>query len=390
MKACASDYDVLVVGAGFFGLTIAERLATQEHKKVLVIDKRDHIGGNCYSETDKETGIEIHKYGAHLFHTSIDEVWNYIHTFSDFTDYVHHVFTVHNNEVFQMPINLNTINQFFHSNYSSEEAKRVIEEQSKDFTGQPKNLYEQGIGLMGKPLFDAFIKNYTEKQWQTPVELLPSSIIKRIPVRFNNDNRYFNDKYEGLPKEGYNKMFENMVNAGGERIEVKLNCNYFDKTFQDEIKESGIFTVYTGPIDEFFNYKYGELRWRCLRFEKEVLEVDNYQDCSVMNYADLNPPYTRIIEFKHFHPERDYACYKKGSGRTVIVKEYSKAWKRGDEPFYPVRTEEDLKKLERYNQEINEIEDVVFGGRLGEYQYYDMDKTIDSALRLYKKIKTIV
>ena len=375
---------VLVVGAGLFGLTMAERIATQLNKRVLVIDKRSHIGGNAYSEFDKETGIECHKYGAHLFHTSNDEVWQYVNQFTNFTNYTHKVYTTHNGEVFPLPVNLGTINQFFHANYTPDEAQALIAKQAAEAPTEPKNLVEQGISLVGRPIFEAFMMNYTAKQWQTPAEELSPNIIKRLPVRYNYDNRYFNDKYEGLPTDGYEAWFKNMLAAGGKNIEVRLKTDYFENEDIKKLRKSGILTIFTGPIDRFYDYKYGELKWRSLELVKEVVDVDDFQGCPVMNYADLEPKYTRIHEFKHFHPERNSNCYAKNSGKTVIVKEYSKTWKRGDEPYYPVNTEEDRNKLAQYQKLAEQEKNVIFGGRLGEYAYYDMDKTIKSALDLFK------
>ena len=399
--------DVLVVGAGIFGLTIAERLATQKGKHVLVIDNRNHIGGNAYSEFDKETGIECHKYGAHLFHTSNEEVWRYVNQFTEFTNYVHRVYATHKREgadrpeVFPMPVNLGTINQFFHANYTPDEAKELIKKQAANNPAtlehrEPENLAEQGISLIGEPLFNAFIKNYTAKQWQTPAEELSPSIIKRLPVRYTYNNRYFRDKYEGLPKEGYEAWFKRMIEAGnsGEgSVTVKLNTDYFEDADIRKLRDEGIMTVYTGPIDKFYDYKFGELKWRSLDLKKEVLNVHDFQGCPVMNYNDLEPKYTRIHEFKHFHPERaadpeKWPGYADDYNKTVIVKEYSKTWHRGDEPYYPVNTAEDKAILAKYKElaEADKARGIYFGGRLGEYAYYDMDKTFASALKLAKEL----
>lgn len=374
--------DILIVGAGIFGLTIAERMANELGKKVLVIDKRDHIGGNCYSEFDKETGIECHKYGAHLFHTSDEEVWKYVNSFTKFTGYVHKVYTTHNEEVFPMPINLGTINQFYHKALSPGEAEDLISEEAGKYADiEPKSLSEQGIKLIGQPLFDAFIKNYTAKQWQTPAEDLPASIITRLPVRYNYNNNYFANKYEGLPVDGYEKLFQNMIDSANGKIEVRLDTDYFD--MRDEFDD--ITTIYTGAIDRFFNYSEGKLDWRSLELKKEIVNVDDFQGCPVMNYADLDPKYTRIHEFKHFHPER---AYEKAKGKSAIVREYSKTWEEGDEPYYPVNTEENMDKLAKYRELAAKNPNVFFGGRLGEYAYYDMDKTFASALDLFNAISS--
>lgn len=379
--------DVLIVGAGLFGLTMAERIASQLGKKVLLIDKRSHIGGNCYSEFDAETGIECHKYGAHLFHTSIDAVWQYVNQFTNFTNYVHKVYTTHENEVFPLPINLGTINQFFHAAYTPAEAKKLIAEQAASAPAEPQNLAEQGVSLIGKPLFDAFIKNYTAKQWQTPAEELSPEIIKRLPVRYNYDNRYFKDTYEGLPTDGYEAWFKKMLEAGGDQIEVRLGVDYFDDASIAELRKQKILTIFTGPIDRFYDYRFGALSWRSLELKKEILDVDDFQGCPVMNYADLDPAYTRIHEFKHFHPERHQDSYAEDSGRTVIVREYSKTWQPGDEPYYPVNTSEDRERLAKYQELANQESNIIFGGRLGEYAYYDMDKVINSALDKFQTIR---
>ncbi|GHU07669.1 UDP-galactopyranose mutase [Alphaproteobacteria bacterium] len=383
--------DLLIIGTGIFGLTIAERMSSELGKNVLVIDKRDHIGGNCYSEFDTATGIECHKYGAHLFHTSDERVWTYVNRFTDFTNYVHRVYTTHNDEVFPMPINLGTINQFFRKDYTPDEARHLIAEQAGEANSEPKNLAEQGVALIGQPLFDAFVKNYTAKQWRTPAEELSADIIRRLPVRYNYDNRYFNNTYEGLPTDGYEKLFQNMIdigNSGRGSVEVRLDTDYFD--IQDEF--SDILTIFTGPIDQFYDYQFGELKWRSLDLQKEVVDVNDFQGCPVMNYADLSPEYTRIHEFKHFHPERrlnseKWPGYAEDYDKTVIVREYSKTWSRGDEPYYPVNTTEDREKLAKYQELANQDKNIIFGGRLGEYAYYDMDKTFASALELFDKLR---
>lgn len=377
--------DVLIVGAGLFGLTMAERIASECGKKVLLIDKRNHIGGNCYSEFDTETGIECHKYGAHLFHTSNDEVWEYVNQFTTFTNYVHKVYTTHKGVVYPLPINLGTINQFFQAAYTPDEARKLIAEQAASAPLEPSNLAEQGISLIGKPLFDAFIKNYTAKQWQTPAEELSPEIIKRLPVRYNYDNRYFKDTYEGLPTAGYEAWFKRMIDD--DNITVRLNTNYFEDPDIAKLRKSKILTIFTGPIDRFYDYKFGALSWRSIELEKEVVDVDDFQGCPVMNYANLKPNYTRIHEFKHFHPERHENAYAENSGKTVIVREYSKTWQLGDEPYYPVNTFEDREKLAKYQDLARDEANVVFGGRLGEYAYYDMDKVIASALAKFQEIR---
>ncbi len=387
------EYDVLIVGAGLFGLTMAERLANVAGKRVLIIDKRNHIGGNCYSEFDPETGIECHKYGAHLFHTSLENVWQYVNQFTKFTNYVHKVYTTHDGVVYPLPINLGTINQFFAAAYTPDEAKVKIAGQAASAPANPQNLAEQGISLIGQPLFDAFIKNYTAKQWQTPAEDLSPEIIKRLPVRYNYDNRYFNDTHEGLPIDGYEAWFQSMLDSCGDKVTVRLETDYFTDPEIQKLREAKILTVYTGPIDRFYDYQFGELKWRSLDLEKEVLDVDDFQGCPVMNYADLEPKYTRIHEFKHFHPERTSnpafadTAYAPESGKTVIVREYSKTWHLGDEPYYPVNTAEDRAVLARYQDLATKDTNIIFGGRLGEYAYYDMDKTIAAALAKFDELK---
>ncbi len=395
--------DVLVVGSGIFGLTVAERLATQQGKRVLVVDKRDHIGGNAYSEFDTETGIECHKYGAHLFHTSDETVWRYVNQFTKFTGYVHHVYAMYQRkdaerpEVFPMPVNLGTINQFFRSNYTPDEARELIARQAKNNPAakenrQPVNLAEQGISLIGEPLFNAFIKNYTAKQWQTPAEELSPEIIKRLPVRYTYNNRYFKDTYEGLPQDGYEAWFQRMVESGNKSrgsVTVKLKTDYFKDANIKRLRDDGMTTIYTGPIDQFYDYQFGELSWRSLKLDKEVVNVHDFQGCPVMNYNDLEPKFTRIHEFKHFHPERadnvaKWPGYAPDYNKTVIVREYSKAWQQGDEPYYPINTTKDKAKLAKYQDlaQADKSKQIYFGGRLGEYAYYDMDKSFASALKL--------
>lgn len=382
---------MLIVGAGIFGLTMAERLSSIG-KKVLVIDRRRHLGGNAYSEFDDETGIECHKYGAHLFHTSDKVVWEYVNRFAKFTNYTHRVYTTHKNEVYPMPINLGMINQFFGKAYSPDEARELINEQAKAIDKKPKNLAEQGVALIGQPLFDAFIKNYTAKQWQMPAEKLAPSIIKRLPVRYNYDNRYFSDTYEGLPKDGYGELFNKMVEACGNNLEVRLGVDYFEDKEMLKLRNRKVLTIFTGPIDRFYEYKHGELKWRSLEFVREVVNVEDFQGCAVMNYADLKPSYTRIHEFKHFNPERKldlgrWQGYAMDVKKTVIVKEYSKTWQKGDEPYYPVNTSDDRERLAKYQELARAEENVYFGGRLGEYAYYDMDKTFAAALALFEEVE---
>ncbi len=373
------DTDLIVVGSGFFGLTIAERVANELGRKVTVLEKRNHIGGNAYSEFDEETGIEIHKYGAHLFHTSNERVWEYVNKFTSFTNYVHRVYTIYNDEVYPMPINLGTINQFFRSAYSPLEARKLISKQAEEMNGRKiTNMEEKGISLIGRPLFEAFIKGYTAKQWQTDASELPASIISRLPVRYNYNNRYFSDKYEGLPVKGYTAWLEKM--AENKNITVKLNTDFFDENneYSKDKIVGKIPVVYTGPLDRYFNYSEGKLSWRTLDFEKEILPIEDYQGTSVMNYGNREVPYTRIHEFKHFHPERDYP-----KDKTIIMREYSRFADNNDEPYYPINTPQDREVLLKYRELMKNEDKVFFGGRLGTYQYLDMHMAIMSALTMF-------
>ena len=374
-------YDLIVVGSGFFGLTVAEQAASELGKRVLVVEKRSHIGGNAYSENEPETGIEVHKYGAHLFHTSNKRVWEYVNRFTDFTDYQHRVFAMHDGTAYQFPMGLGLINQFFGRYYSPEEAKKLIEEQREGLDpAAATNLEERGIALIGKPLYDAFVKHYTAKQWQTDPTELPPEIISRLPVRYTFNNRYFNDTYEGLPVDGYAAWLEKM--AEHERIDVRTDTDWFEVRDEVRAENPNAPVVYTGPLDQYFDYAEGRLGWRTLDFEQEVLEVGDFQGTPVMNYNDADVPYTRIHEFRHFHPERS----EYPDDKTVIVKEYSRFAEDDDEVYYPINTPEDREKLEAYRRlaaEESEQNNVLFGGRLGTYQYLDMHMAIAAALTLF-------
>lgn len=369
-----SRFDLVVVGCGFYGATIAERVATQLSRRVLIIDRRPHIGGNAYSELEPTTGIEVHRYGAHLFHTPNIDVWNYIRNFSQFTNYRHKVFTVHDGQVYPMPINLATICQFFGRHMTPSQARELIGRQAAEIRTTPRNLEEKAISLIGRPLYEAFIRGYTAKQWQIPPSDLPQSIVTRLPVRYNFDNRYFSDPFEGLPVGGYTAIFERML--AHPMITLRLNTDYF------ALKASlphHVPVIYTGPIDRYFEFKAGELRWRTLLFEHDVINVSDFQGTPVLNYADQDVAFTRIIEFRHFHPERDYP-----SDRTAIVREYSRAAARNDEPYYPVGTIADRKTYAAYRALAAETPNVIFGGRLGTYRYLDMHQAIGSALKCYE------
>ena len=371
--------DLLVVGSGFFGLTVAERVAVELDKKVLILERRPHLGGNAYSEREPETGIEVHKYGAHLFHTSNERVWEYVNRFTTFTNYQHRVFGKYDGQVYSLPMNLNLINVFFGRSHTPDEARALIAEQASEIrTEDAKNLEEKAISLIGRPLYEAFIKAYTAKQWQTDPKELSPDIITRLPVRYNFDNRYFNDKYEGLPTDGYTAWLERM--ADHPNIEVRVGTDFFDVA---EEYKGKVPIVYTGPVDEYFGNSEGRLSWRTVDLEAEVVGVDDFQGCSVMNYNDQDVPWTRIHEFKHFHPERTYL-----PGKTVIVHEYSRFAEDDDEPYYPINTSADREKLIRYRELAKAEPMVLFGGRLGTYQYLDMHMAIGSALSMYdNKIK---
>lgn len=376
--------DLVVVGAGLFGLTVAQQAAEKAGATVHIIDVRDHIGGNAYSYFDEETGAEIHKYGAHLFHTSNARVWEYVNRFTEFTDYVHRVYTTHNGEVFPLPTNLGTINQFFRAHYTPAEAKALIAEQAGELAGQdPQNLNDKGISLIGRPLYEAFIKNYTAKQWQTDPSELPASIINRLPVRFNYDNRYFKDTWEGLPKDGYTAWFERMIDDP--RITVSLNTDFFDESQpfnKTALNAAGVPVVYTGPVDRYFDYELGDLQWRTVDFKEVRYDEDDHFGCPVMNFSDADVPYTRAIEFKNFNPERHDS---QNHERTVVWEEYSRFAERGDEPYYPINTEADRELYARYVELEQTVPNTVFGGRLGTYKYYDMHQVIDTALTAYEE-----
>ncbi len=366
--------DLVIVGSGFFGLTIAERCANELGLKVLVLERRYHLGGNAYSEKEPETGIEVHKYGAHLFHTSNERVWEYVTRFTEFTNYQHRVFARYQGQVYSFPMNLGLINQFFGKAHTPDEARALIAAQAAEIeTSEAANLEEKAISLIGRPLYEAFVKGYTAKQWQTDPKDLSADIITRLPVRYTFDNRYFNDTYEGLPKDGYTAWLERM--ADHPNIEVRLDTDFFDVA--DEYKGK-VPIVYTGPVDEYFGNSEGRLSWRTVDLEAEVKDVDDFQGTSVVNYNDQEVPYTRILEFKHFHPERTHL-----PGKTVVVHEYSRFAEKDDEPYYPVNTAEDRAKLLKYRELAKQEPMVLFGGRLGTYKYLDMHMAIGSALSMF-------
>lgn len=375
----SDPYDLIVVGSGFFGLTVAERAATQLGKRVLVVERRSHIGGNAYSEPEPRTGIEIHTYGAHLFHTSNERVWEYVNQFTEFTNYQHRVFAMHKGTAYQFPMGLGLINQFFGRYYSPDEARDLIRQQTDGLDpAEATNLQEKAVALIGRPLYEAFVRDYTAKQWQTDPKNLPASNISRLPVRYTFNNRYFNDTYEGLPVDGYTAWLENM--AADERIEVRLDTDWFEVRDELRAQSPDAPVVYTGPLDRYFDYAEGRLGWRTLDFETEVLDTGDFQGTPVMNYNDAEFPYTRIHEFRHFHPERSYP-----DDKTVIMKEFSRFAGEDDEPYYPINTPDDREMLLRYRERAEretQERKVLFGGRLGTYQYLDMHMAIASALTM--------
>ena len=357
-------YDYLIVGSGLFGSIFAYE-ANKRKKKCLVIDKRSHIGGNIYTENIE--GINVHKYGAHIFHTSNKDIWKYINQFSEFNRYTNSPIAIYKNELYNMPFNMNTFSKLWGIK-TSDEAKKIIETEKKEAQIlEPKNLEEQAISLVGKTIYEKLVKGYTEKQWGRKATELPSFIIKRLPVRFTYDNNYFNDSYQGIPIGGYTKIIEKMLQG----IEVKLNCNYFDnKKDLDSIAKRIIFT---GAIDQYYEYCFGELEYRSVRFENEILDMENYQGNAVVNYTDYEIPYTRIIEHKHF----EFGTQAK----TVISKEYSDKWTKDKEPYYPINDEKNNELYSKYKElSTKENSNIIFGGRLGEYKYYDMDKIIEKSL----------
>lgn len=358
-------YDYLVVGAGLFGATFA-RLAADEGKSVLVIDKRDHIAGNIYTE-DVE-GIAVHKYGAHIFHTNDKRAWDFVGRFAEFNRYTNSPVANYKGELYSLPFNMYTFNKMWGVVTPDEARAKIAEQRADAGITEPKNLEEQAISLVGTDIYEKLVKGYTEKQWGRPCSELPSFIIKRLPVRFTFDNNYFNALYQGIPTEGYTKMVERMLDG----IEVRLSADYFsDKEGFDSMAEK---VVYTGPIDAYFGFCYGALAYRSVRFETEVLDTDNFQGNAVINYTDSDTPYTRIIEHKHF--------VFGNQPKTVISKEYSSEWTPGVEPYYPVNNEENGALYERYKALADKEEKVIFGGRLGQYKYYDMDAVILEALRV--------
>ena len=378
--------DLVVVGSGLFGLTVAEQ-AAHRGLDVAVVERRDHVGGNAWSERDPDTGIEVHRYGAHLFHTSNERVWEYVNRFTAFTAYRHRVWTVHRGEVFPLPINLGTVNQFFRANLGPQAARELVARQAAEVTGEPANLEQKAVSLIGRPLYEAFVRGYTAKQWQTDPTELPAEVISRLPVRYTYDNRYFDDRFEGLPVDGYAAWLTRM--ADHPRISVHLETDFLAEghALSRDAVRANVPVVYTGPLDRYFGDAHGALGWRTLDFEREVLPVGDFQGAPVVNYADDDVDFTRILEFRHFHPERDHP-----TDRTVVVREYSRFAGPGDEPYYPVNTPEDRRRLLAYRELVAQerSQGVVFGGRLGSYQYLDMHMAIASALRTVDDLDDLV
>ena len=361
-------YDYLIVGSGLFGSVFAYE-ARKKGKNCLVVEKRNHIGGNIF--TEEIEGIQVHRYGAHIFHTSNKEVWDYIQQFAEFNRYTNCPVAYYKGELYNLPFNMNTFYKMW-GVITPGQAKEKIEEQKRAYEGKtPENLEEQAISLVGKDIYEKLVKGYTEKQWGRKATELPTEIIKRLPVRFTYDNNYFNDCYQGIPIGGYTKIIEKML----EGTEVRLNTDYLEH--KEELDALAGKVVYTGPVDAYFGYRYGELEYRMVRFETEVLEEENYQGNAVVNYTEYEVPYTRIIEHKHFEFGKQ--------AKTVISKEYSAPWKRGDEPYYPVNNEKNNALYEKYKSLAEEERNVVFGGRLGKYRYYDMHHVVAEALDYVKE-----
>ena len=372
------DYPYLIVGAGVFGATVAERLANAGHK-VLVIDRRDHLAGNAYSYEDPETKIEVHKYGSHIFHTENDEVWDYITKFTEFNDYVHTVPTRHNGELYPMPINLDTINKLYGTNMTGDEAEKfVAEEAKKSGITDPKNFEEKGISLVGEKLYTTFIKHYSEKQWSTDAKNLSADILSRIPVRYNHDDRYFiTAKYQGIPKNGYGKIVENMLNH--ENIEVRLSTDFAD--IKDEIAKDAT-VIYCGQVDELLGYELGVLPYRSLRFEEE--RTDKSQGHAVINEADPDVPYTRTHDYKYYQVHQPEVINQEAS---IICREYPANFEKGGEAYYPVNNPESEELYQKYVELAKDrFPNLILGGRLGAYRYWDMDVAIKNALDLSKEL----
>ncbi len=359
-------YDYLIVGSGLFGSTVANRLKNMG-KKVLVIEKRNHIGGNVYTENIE--GINVHKYGAHIFHTDDEEVWKYVNSFVEFNRYTNSPIARYKDEIYNMPFNMNTFSKIWNDVITPEDALRHIKDEKREINVEPTNLEEQAISLVGRTIYEKLVKGYTEKQWNRDCKDLPAFIIKRLPVRLTYDNNYFNDKYQGIPIGGYTKMIEKMLDG----VEVRLNTNYFDK--KDEYNKLAKKVIYTGKIDEYFNYQFGELEYRSLKFVTEIMNINNYQGNAVVNYTDRTPKYTRVIEHKHFE-------FDTISPKTVVTYEYPDNYTGENEPYYVINDDKNNLLADKYRELAKKEKNIIFGGRLAEYKYYDMDDVIRKALNL--------
>ncbi len=370
------NYDFIFVGAGLFSATIVQA-AVREGKKCLVIEKRSHLAGNIYTENVE--GVNVHKYGAHIFHTDNKDVWNFVNSFAEFNRYTNAPVANYKGCLLNLPFNMNTFTKLWNDVITPEDAKKRIEEQASEMKGRtPVNLEEQAISLVGRDIYEKLIKGYTEKQWGRDCKKLPPSIIKRLPVRLTFDNNYFNDRYQGIPIGGYTKMIEKML----EGCDVLLNIDFFDE--KEKWLSMADKVIYTGTIDKYFDYQFGELEYRSLRFETETLGIDNFQGNAVINYTDAETPFTRIIEHKHFEPENRTAIEKP---ITIITREYPANWKKGDEPYYAVNDTKNTTLYLKYKELADKQDKVIFGGRLGMYKYFDMDDTIIAAWELFKSLK---
>ena len=367
---------VIIVGAGFYGAVMAERFAADLGWRVVVLEKRDHIGGNCWSRPDPDTGVEVHVYGPHIFHTSHEQGWKYLNRFTAFNDYRHTVWATRKGEVYPLPFGLAAINLLLGRRLSPAEAQAWVAEQvAQERIGEPRNLEQKALSLIGRPLYEAFVKEYTEKHWGVKATELPAFIITRLPVRYTYDVGYYNDRWQGIPVDGYGVLFQRMLRHP--RIEIRLNTDYFD--VRGALPAHDLL-IYTGPIDQFFDYRHGRLGWRSVRFEKMLPDTGDFQGTSVMNECDGAVPYTRTHEFKHFTPERKFE-------RTVVFREYSYAPRPGDDVYYPVRNDADLAIRAKYKADSDHVSHVVFGGRLGAYAYLDMENTVSTALEKYAELK---
>ncbi len=375
-----NDYKYIIIGAGFLGATVAERIANVLNEEVLILEKRNHLGGNCHSQCDPKSGIEYHTYGTHIFHTSNPDVWEYINKFTSFNSYRHQVLTTYKDKVYQMPINLETINAFYNINLKPYEVEEFLDRERKkaNIRNPDDNFETMGISLIGKPLYEAFIQGYTKKQWGKDPKDLPAAIIKRLPFKKNYDESYYRSFWQGIPFNGYGAIFKKMLSSP--KIKVNLNTDFFK--IRDKINPKSTI-IYSGPIDQLFNYCFGKLEWRSLRFEHKYVNVDDYQGTSVMNYAEESIPYTRIHEWKHLHPERE-EIYRKDL--TLITKEYS-IEDNGENPYYPIGGDKNREILAKYNNEAKKLKNFIIGGRLGEYKYHDMHQTIAKGLEIFNSIK---